>query len=318
MKHVLVTGATGKIGSLLIERLSACNNVTIRAFVRNAEKAKPLITRGVELIQGTFEDTRAVRAAVDGIDLIVLITSANPNAADQAHNMLVAARKAGVMKVVRISVFKASVDGPTDITRLHGRTDGEIKSSGFTYTILRPLFFMQNLFFTIADTLVKERRFYFGTGNAKLAMIDLRDIVDCAEQSIISDTYDNQIFTLTGPESISFCDIANRLTNILGHPIQYISVSPEIVKQSIRSMGMGDWYAQVMEDLSKAYRENWGNVKTGNVERITGHHPRSFDTFAQELFVPALKKYEPVNACNSFCYHNEQLPANNHIGDFIK
>src|SRR6266496_2371323 len=147
MKHVLVTGATGKIGSLLIERLSACNNVTIRAFVRNAEKAKPLITRGVELIQGTFEDTRAVRAAVDGIDLIVLITSANPNAADQAHNMLVAARKAGVKKVVRISVFKASVDGPTDITRLHGRTDGEIKSSGFTYTILRPLFFMQNLFF---------------------------------------------------------------------------------------------------------------------------------------------------------------------------
>jgi len=289
MQRILVTGAAGKIGSSLIQRLAAYN-FNIRGFIRNAEKAKQLAAKGVELVHGTFEDKKIVRDAVEGIDILVLITSANPNAAEQAHDVLAAAREAGVKKIVRISVFKAAVDGPTDITRLHGYTDAEIQNSGLTYTILRPLFFMQNLFFTAADTLAKERKLYFGTGDARLSMIDLRDIVDCAEQSIISNAFDNQIFTLTGSESISFGDIATRLSDILGYPIQYVSVPPPaIVKQSIRSKGMGDWYAQVMEDLCKAYRQNWGDAKTNDVECITGHTPRSIGAFLLELFVPALR-----------------------------
>jgi uncharacterized protein YbjT (DUF2867 family) len=287
MQHILVTGATGKIGNALIQRL-ATYNFGIRAFIRNTEKFKQLTAKGVELVQGTFEDKRVVRDVVEDIDILILITSANPNAVEQAHNILAAAREAGVKKIVRISVFKADVDGPTDITRLHGYTDAAIQNSGLTYTILRPLFFMQNLFFIAADTLAKERKLYFGTSDAKLSMIDLRDVIDCAEQSIISDIFNNQIFTLTGPESISFGDIATRLSKILGYPIQYVSVPPAIVKQSIRSKDMGDWYAQVMEDLCKAYRDNWGDVKTNDVERITGHAPRSIDAFLLELFVPTL------------------------------
>ena len=54
-------------------------------------------------------------------------------------------------------------------------------------------------------------------------------------------------------------------------------------------MGMGDWYAQVIRDLCKAYRENWGDVVTDSVPHITGHPARSFDVFAREIFAPALK-----------------------------
>jgi hypothetical protein len=82
---------------------------------------------------------------------------------------------------------------------------------------------------------------------------------------------------------------------MLARPIQYVSVPPAIVKQSIRSKGMGDWYAQVMEDLCKAYSKNWGDVTTNDVERITGHAPRSIDTFLLELFVPALRIPDEMN-----------------------
>jgi uncharacterized protein YbjT (DUF2867 family) len=288
MKKVLVTGATGKIGSQLVPRLAAYDDIAVRAFVRNAERAKPLIAGGAELALGTLEDAQAVRAAVDGIDTLVLITVASPNAADHASTVLAAAKGAGVRKIVRISVFKAAIDGPTDITRQHGRTDTEIQASGLTYIILRPPFFMQNILFMAASSIATEGKLYFGTGDGKLSMIDMRDIVDCAEQNVVSDTYDNQIFTLTGPESVRFHDIANRLTNILGRPVQYVSVPPEAVEQSIRAMGMGDWYAQVMRDLCKAYSENWGDVTTDEVARITGHPPRSFDAFAREVFAPTL------------------------------
>ena len=288
VRRVLVTGATGRIGGQLVPRLAGYNDLAVRAFVRNPKKAAPLASSGAELALGRLEDAQSVRTAMDGIDTVVLITPATPEAADQASSVLAAAKAAGVRKIVRISVFKAAVDGPSGITRLHGRTDSEILESGLTYTVLRPPFFMQNLFFMAADSLVLEGRLYFGIGYGKLGMIDLRDIVDCAESCVVSDAYDDQVFTLTGPESIGFHHIAGRLNDILGRPVQYIPVPPEAVERSIRAMGMGEWYAQVMRDLCRAYSENWGDLITDSVARITGRAPRSFDVFAREVMLPAL------------------------------
>lgn len=256
MKTVLVTGSTGKIGSQLVPRLVAYEGIAVRALARNAEKAAPLAAAGAELALGAFKDAPAIRAAVDGADTLVLITPATTNAADQAGLMLEAAKAAGVRKIVRVSVFKTAVDGPTAVTRLHGRTDVEIQASGLRYVILRPPFFMQNLFFTAVTSIASMGGLFFGTGDGKIGMLDVRDIVDCAEQSVVSNTYDNQIFTLTGPEAISFHDIASRLTTILERPIQYVPVPPESVEQSIRALGMGAWYARVMRDLCVAYSEH--------------------------------------------------------------
>jgi uncharacterized protein YbjT (DUF2867 family) len=288
VRKVLVTGATGRIGGQLVPRLAGSKDLAVRVFVRSAKKAAPLISSGAEPALGRLEDAQSVRTALDGIDTVVLITPASPDAADQASAVLTAAKAAGVRKIVRISVFKASVDGPAAITRLHGGTDLEIQESGLTYTILRPPFFMQNLFFMAADSLAREGRLYFGIGYGKLGMVDLRDIVDCAESCVVSDAHDDQVFTLTGPESIGFHHIASRLNGILGRPIQYIPVPPEAVERSIRAMGMGDWYAQVMRDLCRAYSENWGDLTTDSVARITGRAPRSFEVFAREVMVPAL------------------------------
>jgi uncharacterized protein YbjT (DUF2867 family) len=290
MKSILVSGATGKIGRQLVPRLAAYGDIAVRAFVRNADQAIPFTVAGAELAIGTFEDSQAVRTALAGIDTLVLITAANPNAANQARMMLAAAEEEGVRKIVRLSVFKAAVDGPTAVTRLHGHTDAEILSSGLTSIILRPPFFMQNLLFMAARSLASEGKLYFGTGEGKLGIVDLRDIVDCIEQSVIADTHDNQIYTLTGPASISFGDIASRLARILEQPVRYVGVPPEAVEQSIRALGMGDWYARVMRDLCQAYSANWGDVTTDHVARLTGYAPRSFDAFAREVFVPAFRR----------------------------
>jgi uncharacterized protein YbjT (DUF2867 family) len=286
-KKVLVTGATGSIGGQLAPRLAAYGDLEVRAFVRDEGKAANLKAAGAELAVGTFENGEAVRAALDGIDTVVLITAPNPNAADQALTVLNAAKAAGVRKIVRVSALKAAVDGPTDNTRQHGRTDDAIQSSGLTYVILRPHFFMQNLFFA-AQTVANDGTMYWGMGDGKLGMIDVRDIVDCVEKCVVSDAYDNQVFNPTGPESISFQDSARSLTEIMGKQVNYVPVPLEAVEQSIREMGMGDWFAKVMRDYSKAYSENWGDFATDDVQRITGQPARSFDAFAREVFVPAL------------------------------
>jgi uncharacterized protein YbjT (DUF2867 family) len=288
VRRVLVTGATGKIGSELVRRLAGRDGITVRAFVRNPEGAVPLLASGASVACGRFEDTRAVRAAVAGVDTIALITPAGPDAADQAAAVLDAAKRAGVRKIVRISVFKADVNGPTAVTQLHGRTDCEILRSGLTYTILRPPFFMQNLLFLAARTIATKGKICFGSGDGRLGMIDRRDVIECAEECVVSDTHDDQVLTLTGPESIGFGQIAERLTAVLRRPVRYVPVSPEAVEQSVCAMGGREWYAKVMRDLCQAYSRNWGDVTTDGVARITRRAPRAFDAFAREVLVPAL------------------------------
>ena len=288
MKRVLVTGATGKIGSRLIPRLASRPDITIRALVRSLDRAAPLAAAGAELVPGSLQDSEAMGRAMQKIDTLVLITPAGPSAAEQASATLDAAREAGVRKIVRISVLNAAHGGPAEVVRQHGRTDAEIRASGLTYTILRPPFFMQNLCFLAARSIVREGRIYFGTGDGRLSMIDLRDVVDCAEESVMSESSDNKTFTLTGPESISFHEIADRLSTIMGRSVQYVPVFPEWVEQSIRAMGRGGWYGGVMGDLCRAYSESWGDVVTGDVALITGKRPRSFDVFAREVLLPAL------------------------------
>ena len=288
MKQVLVTGATGNIGRRLIPQLASRPDVTVRALVRSLNHRTPLVAAGAELVPGCFEDPGMVRRAMQGIDTLVLITPAGPSAVEQASVALAAARDAGVRKIVRISSFNAAYGGPSELTRQHGRTDGEIRSFGLAYTILRASFFMQNLCFLSARSLVRESRIYSGTGDGRFSMVDLRDVVDCAEESVMSESADNKTFTLTGAESISFQEIADRLSTMMGRSIGYVPVFPEWMEHSVRALGHSAWYGRVMADLSRAYSENWGDVITGDVALITGHQPRSFDRFAREVLLPAL------------------------------
>ena len=287
-RKVLITGATGNIGSQLSPRLAASDDLEARAFVHDENKASALREAGVECVIGSFEDAKSVGEAVDGIDTVVLITAPNAHAYDQAVSILAAAKSAGVRKIVRLSAIKGSPDGPTDNTRQHGRFDQELQSSGLTYVILRPHFYMQNLFMS-AQTIGSEGNMYWGMGDGRLGIIDVRDIVDCAEAVVLSDQFDNQILSPTGPASISFHDVAKALTDALGRPVSYVPVSPEAVEQSLREMNMGDYFPTIMRDYSQAYSENWGDYVTEDVQVVTGHPARAIADFAREVLAPALK-----------------------------
>ncbi len=288
-KNVLVTGATGNIGSQLAGRLAAQEDINVRAFVRDAGKAASLADAGVELATGTFEDAGSVSAAVDGIDTVVLITAPNPNAAEQAEAVLSAAKQAGVRKVVRISALNADPDGPTDNTRQHGRTDAAIQGSGLDYVILRPHFFMQNLFMA-APSIGGEGNMYMGMGEGRLGLIDVRDIVDATEAAVVSEDFNNQVLTPTGPASIDFNQIAASISRGIGKDVNYVAVPPEAVEASIIEMGMGEWFGEVFKHYSAAYADNWGDFTTGDVEKLTGHPARSIDQFVDEVFAPALSQ----------------------------
>ncbi|MGE0401026.1 MAG: NAD(P)H-binding protein [Kofleriaceae bacterium] len=283
-KNIVVTGATGTIGRRVVDGLLA-KNLPVTALVRDAAKAPAGTTAAV----GTFEDRASLERAFAGADTVVLITAANMHADTQTLAAIAAAKAAKVRKIVRISALKAAPDGPTDNTRQHGRTEAALRDSGLTYVILRPHLFMQNVLGSL-PTITGEGKLYWASGDAKMGMIDTRDASDAAIVAATSSDFDGQTLELTGPESIDYHRVAAAIGKGLGREVVYVAIPPQAMGETVRSYGADEWMAKVITDYSAAYTAGFGDFTTDNVERITGHAPRSIDDFVREVLVPAARR----------------------------
>ena len=284
---ILITGATGTIGSEALRALSRRGGTGVTALVHDPKKAHQVSAHGASPLAGSFEDRTALDAAMSGIDTVVLITPASPFAEEQALNVIAAAKASDVKKIVRVSAIKADPNGPTNNTRAHGTTEIELAQSGLDYVCLRPNLFMQNLFMA-AEQIKQTGQFSFATGLGQMGMIDTRDIANCAVECALSDQWDGQALELTGPDAISYFDVADVVSKLGGKPVEYVPISPDDMHAMIEGAGWGTWMAALAQGYGRAYASGWGNFTTGNVQKITGKPPRSIQNFVSEVFLPAL------------------------------
>lgn len=288
-QKILVTGATGNTAALVVAQLRQ-KDVSVRALVRDAKKAEALAAQGVEIAIGDFETPASLEAALAGITSVFLVTPPHPDASGMVDRFLAAATKSPLRpRIVRLSAIKGSDHGPTDNTRTHGRADRAIQDSGLPYVILRPNYFMQNLFGS-AQSILGQGVMFQGTGEGRLGFIDVRDIADVATAALLDPQWDRGIYELTGPASLSYGEVATLLGAALGREVKYVPVTPDQVRESILKLGWGEWSAGIMADYSAAYARGWGDFTTTFVEKIAGHPPRSYATFLREVFVPGTRR----------------------------
>ena len=217
---ILVTGATGNVGSLLIPDLIAMG-ADVRALVRDESKAQGLIDAGVEVIIGDLDKPDTLDAAFRGVDKVFLITPPNPNQVIQTGNGTEAAKRTGSPFIVRLSAG-AVREMPGAVPRISGQhveTDGMLRASGLPYNIIRPHNFMQGTMMA-AQTVASEGVVYMAVKDGKIGMIDVRDIVDVAVKVLTEDGHEGKTYTLTGPASISFHDVAAGLSQGPGQASQ--------------------------------------------------------------------------------------------------
>jgi uncharacterized protein YbjT (DUF2867 family) len=269
---ILITGATGTVSSALLKSLEGADDV--RVLVRDPAKAPS----GVEVAVGDLDDPATLGQAFKGVDTLWLLTAMGPQAPHASMNAVWAAREAGVGHVVRMSAVGAAHDAPTRNGRLHALSDVELAASGLDWTVIRPAFFMQNLFGSVnGDTL------YGATGEGRLGLIDVRDIADFAA-TVLRDpaSHKGQTYTLTGPASISLRDAAAELTRVYGTPITYQPVAPDDAHRSMLAAGLPEWIAAVNKEYLTAYAQGWGDFTTSAFEDVMGRPGRSFARFARD------------------------------------
>lgn len=181
---ILVTGATGQIGSLVLQQLLE-SDVPVRAFVRDEKRVEQLDHPSLEVAVGTFEDKDSLEKAVKGMDSIFLVARDNPDQVQQHENVIRAAEQNGVRNIVKLSAFTASKDSPISLMRWHAETEEMLKNSTLDWTFIRPQLYMQNLLRS-GESVAKEGVLTAPMDNDAFALIDVRDIAEAAAEILKS------------------------------------------------------------------------------------------------------------------------------------
>lgn len=278
---ILIAGATGTNGSELIKQLSQ-RNIPVRALVRDAETSAALASDTVELVQGDLADPASLAGAFDGIEKAYIVTAIAPETPNWFRNFFTAAKAAGVKHVVKFSGMGADIHSPSEVIRQHGESDQNLIESGLSYTILRPNSFHQNMLWQ-AEAIAAQGQFYLPLGNAKQSTVDVRDIAEATVKVLTETGHENKIYELSGPEGLSFHDVAEQLCEVLGKPVDYVAIPGEAAKAAMLEQGMPEWSANVLVEIQELFATGKYAYVTDDLERLLGRKPRSFREFAEDF-----------------------------------
>lgn len=279
-----VTGATGTIGSELV-RLLGEEGHEVRAYTRDPGRRGGLPGRelpGVEWVEADLADRAGLPSAFESLDHLFLLTGNSDQMVRLQKNAITASREGGVEHVVKLSALGATDHSRSVIGLWHYNVERELRGSGLAWTILRPHHFMQNLL----DPEVFDREagvVCSASGEGKIPSIDTRDIAAVAARVLTGEGHHGEIYTLTGPEALSYRRATEILADVLGRELTYRSQDDDEAWAHMRAAGFPTWLAAARLEIARYQRAGGPTARTtGTVERLTGRPPRSFREFAEE------------------------------------
>jgi uncharacterized protein YbjT (DUF2867 family) len=287
---ILVTGATGTVGRHVIEQLVK-RGADVRALVRDSAKAN--VPAGVAVAQGDLLDVDAMRGALSGVSTLFLLNAVVPDEFTQALIALNLARAAGIERIVYLSVIHS--DAYVNVPHFAGKFAVErmIETMGFSATILRPAYFMNNDL-TIRDVVTGYGVYPMPIGSRGLAMIDARDIGEIAaielirrEQSATPLPLDR--INLVGPDLLTGADVAGIWSEVLGRPIAYPGDDIAGFEKNLRQF-MPGWMAFDMRLMAERFLTEGMIPEPGDAARLTallGRPLRSYRDFASGIVAAA-------------------------------
>lgn len=277
---ILVTGAGGTVGSEVIKALQSAN-VPFRAAYFSEQKANQARERGIDTVIIDFNRPETLRKSFQGIEKLFLLLG---GAADQTQlelNAVQAAKEVGIKHITKLSVWKADQEAYS-FAKVHRPVENGIESSRISWTFLRPNSFMQNVVNYMGNTIKAEGTFYSASGEARIAHIDVRDIAAVAVKSLTESGHEGKSYTLSGPQALTYDQIATELSKVLGRTIRHVSLPPSDLKGGMLGMGVPEPYADALLDLERYFRTGGASDITSDVQEVTGRSPIRFDQFARD------------------------------------
>lgn len=277
---VLVTGATGNVGSHVIRDLRG-RGVSVRAFVRDPDRAAAMLGNGVELASGDFSDATSVRHALEDVGAVFLSCSHGPHQVEYEVGTIDAAVEAGVRRIVKLSALGAEVGSPLAVWDRHGKIEAHLQGSAAQTVVLRPSFYMTNLLGP-AGTMERTGRLFVPPGGARIAMIDPRDVAAVAAVALAGEGHAGMSYALTGPEAMTNDEISDRLSEATGGKVGFADLLEKTVRGALVGAGAPELVAGRTVALFVSLGRGAHERTTEAVRVLTGRKPRTLARFARD------------------------------------
>ncbi len=274
---ILITGASGTVGAAVLQEMKNSGE-QCRAMYRNAADAAKA-PAGTPTVIADFADNASLHAALKDVDRLYLVCSPIPALVELEGNVIDAAQAAQVKHLVLNSALGAG-DYPLSFPSWHRAVEDKLKSSGLSYTILRPNGFMQNILAYMAPNIRQEGAFYAAMGEARTSFLDVADIAAVAAKALLSPAaHSGRTYELNGPEAVSYGELAGRISRLISKEIRFVDIPEEAQRASMLGMGMPPWQVDALLDLQRYYTGGRGGEVTDVLPKLLGREPMGLDTF---------------------------------------
>lgn len=281
--RILVTGATGQVGSKTIDFLLSNKEIEIVAAVRSPEKATRFAAKGVATVIFDFDESTH-SSALEGIDRVLVVTGYTVDMLRQSKALLDNAKKAGVHHVVHLGAC-----GRDDTTvahwAWHQMVERYIEWCGFSYTHLRPETFMQNLLSYGGKKAIVDGVIHAYVKGARLSWVDVDDVAQVAALALAHpEVHGGQTYRM-GYDARTFDELAALMTSIIGKPFRYEPLPPEVFLQSMKDAGAEMAYMGCVYDHWKRYAAGTipgADDTFDNFPTVTGRQPVRWTEFIEK------------------------------------
>ncbi|WCK55083.1 SDR family oxidoreductase [Aneurinibacillus sp. Ricciae_BoGa-3] len=267
---MLVTGATGKLGSKVVETLLKtvpANQLAVS--VRNPEKAEGLRARGVEVRQGDFDRTETLDTAFAGIDRLLIISADGDNETRirQHTNAVAAAERAGVKFIAYTSLANAK-ESKNFLAPTHQATEKAILKTGIPYSFLRNNWYLENEISSIQGVLA-EAPWVTSAGNGKVGWALQQDYAKAAAAVLSGNGHENTIYELSG-KLLTHEELASALGTVLGKEVPVQQVDDATYADIMKGAGVPDFLIPMLVDIQKDIREGTLEIESNDFEKLLG------------------------------------------------
>jgi uncharacterized protein YbjT (DUF2867 family) len=275
---ILITGATGNIGSQLINLLVA-KGLLVRVISRD-EKKVAHFDPAVQRVIGDRHDPSVVRQAVQGADKVFMLAVLFDKNHEADRLLIEEAKQAGAGQIVMISSGTVRME-TNAIGRLHREKEELIELSGISWTFLRPGGFMSNSL-QWADTIKSQSKVFNPMGKGKTAPISPYDIAGVAAVALTTAGHEGKAYDLTGAELLSTPEQVEILGKVIGKPIDCVDIPVEVAAERAIASGLPEALVKSLAELWVQVRNEGGAFHTNEVERLTGQRAQTFETWCRE------------------------------------
>lgn len=277
----LVTDITGHVGKAVVAEL-ARQSVAVRVLTQDPAEL-PVQAPSIETVRGNLADTGSSVGLFKGVEAVFLASPLSPQMAEVQRPMVEAAKAAGVNRFVQLSGVGADAAFCcARALRWLGQAENTTGCNELTVTRLRPTTLLQNLL-EFAPNIAAHGLLSGPFRSTRWTWVDARDVGAVAVAALQNRAHDGRTYTVTGTESLSYREVAERMSRIFGKPVRYVDITANEARGWLQAKGAAPVMIEAKLEMWDAYASNLINAEpTQVVQEVTGRAPRSVDDFLED------------------------------------